>query len=195
MKTKVSRRSDAALLGSLPLLKGLHLAEFEVLADGAVKARLDAGRLLCREGRPARHFYLVLRGKIALEAPQPGSDPICICTLGRGDIVGWSWLLPPYRWHFDARTLTRADVVVFSGTRMLEYCEDHPRFGFLFARRVTEVMLARLQSTRRQLCEISALALRSQWEALHLAAELGMSPRPKKKDLRQSLQPHRPVKD
>ena len=74
-----------------------------LIAGCAATSALRAGEALFREGEPADTFYLCVTGAVALEVHAPGGPPLVIETLHEGDTVGWSWLFPPYRWHFDGR--------------------------------------------------------------------------------------------
>jgi CRP/FNR family cyclic AMP-dependent transcriptional regulator len=181
VKSEITSARDANALRELSFLSGLDPLQLETLCDCAMKATFAAGEVVFREGDPANRFYVILNGTVALEAQQDNGDPIRIQTLGAGDVLGWSWMFPPYRWHFDARALDPVNTFFFYATRLREHCEADPELGYTLVMRIARVMMDRLQATRRQLSEISTLALRAQWEALHLAAQLGMSPRGAKK--------------
>ena len=116
------------------------------------------GELILREGDPANRFYLILEGSVVLESHRPDCGLLPIQTIGAGDVLGWSWLFAPYYWHFNARALTDTKAVFFYGTSLREECEGDHEFGFELVRRMTEVILQRLQATRRRLLEESARA-------------------------------------
>ncbi len=181
MKNEITSASLTNALCELPLLKGLQPSHLKTLCACAMKTTFAAGEIVFREEDAANRFYVILSGTVALEAQQDSGDLIRIQTLGAGDVLGWSWMFPPYRWHFDARAIEPVNAIFFYATRLREQCEADPELGYAFVMRIAQVMMERLQATRRQLSEISALALRAQWEALHLAAQLGMPPRGGKK--------------
>ena len=181
VKSENTSARDANALGEIPFLKGLSPSHLQTLCDCAMKATFATGEVVFREEDTANRFYVILSGTVALEAQQVGGDPIRIQTLGAGEVLGWSWMFPPYRWHFDARALEPVNAIFFYATRLREHCEADPELGYALVMCIAQVMVERLQATRRQLSEISDLALRAQWEALHLAAQLGMSPRTAKK--------------
>ena len=76
-----------------------------------------------------------------------------IQTLTAGHVLGWSWLFPPYYWHFDARALEPTRAIFFYGTRLREECEQDPDLGYALMKRVTQVLINRLQATRRQILD------------------------------------------
>jgi len=173
MKSDISVTEIVETLTVSPFLNGMIPRHLRTIAECAMPSSFDGGELIFREGDVANRFYLVQEGSVALESRSRQSDPIRIQTIGPGDVLGWSWLFPPYLWHFDARAIDPVKVLFVYGSRMREHCEDDHDFGYELVRRMAEVMMIRLQATRWQLFEISDLALRSQWEALQLAAQLG----------------------
>lgn len=158
-----------------PFLDQMEARHLKIMAESAMQSSFDAGESVFREGDVANRFYLIQEGSVALESRSRGRDPIHIQTIGEGDVLGWSWLFPPYLWHFDARAIDPVKVVFIYGSRLREHCEEDHEFGYELVKRMSEVMMRRLQATRWQLFEISDLALRSQWEALQLTAQLGLS--------------------
>ena len=115
--------------------------------------KFKPGELIFREGDPANRFYLILEGKVSLEshARETGVTPIqCVED---GEVLGWSWLFPPYYWHFDARAVEATDAVFFYGTPLREECEADHDLGYELVKRMAEVMMKRLQATRRRLIE------------------------------------------
>ncbi|HEY8650866.1 MAG TPA: cyclic nucleotide-binding domain-containing protein, partial [Chthoniobacterales bacterium] len=98
-------------------------------------------------------FYLVEHGKVALESSTL-DEPIKIEEIGDGDLLGWSWLFPPYAWHFSARALEDTTAIFFYGTVLREYCEKDPALGFELFKRMSAVMLRRLQAARQKLLSV-----------------------------------------
>jgi CRP-like cAMP-binding protein len=94
---------------------------------------------------------LILKGEVALETSVKEGGIIPIQTLGGGDVLGWSWLFPPYYWHFDARAVSATETVFFYGTRLRERCEEDHDLGYELIKRMAHVVIRRLQATRRQL--------------------------------------------
>ena len=122
-----------------------------VLAEGAKAAAFKAGDVLFREGEPANQFFLIQSGKIALETHEPANGTMLVQTLGAGDVLGWSWLFPPFVWHFQARAIEPASVIILSGAHLLATAERRHDFGYELMKRVAQVVIRRLQTTRKQL--------------------------------------------
>ena len=113
-----------------------------------------AGELIFREGDPANRFYLIQNGKIALESHARNQRNTLIETIGAGDVLGWSWLFPPYYWHFSARAIEATDVIFIYATPLREECESDHELGYELVKRMAEVMMRRLQAARKQLLGI-----------------------------------------
>jgi len=141
------------LLAEHPFLVGLPTAHLKLLAESAMQSQFQAGEVIFREGDPANRFYLILAGRVALEAPKQERSSLPIQTIGEGDVLGWSWLFPPYYWHFDARALEPVRAIFLYGTRLREQCEADHHLGYEIMKRVSQVVIKRLQATRTQLLE------------------------------------------
>jgi CRP/FNR family transcriptional regulator, cyclic AMP receptor protein len=135
-------------------LIGLPESQVRLLVDCAMRARFRAGEVIFREGETANRFYLIDNGKVTLESAQEISGaPIVIDTIGTGDLLGWSWIFPPHTWHFTARAAEPTTAIFFYGTILREYCEKDPALGYELFKRMSEVMMRRLQRARGQLLE------------------------------------------
>jgi CRP-like cAMP-binding protein len=122
-----------------------------------MKTEFAAGERIFRAGDPANRFFLILQGKVVLESKVPEREPVLVDTIGAGDVLGWSWLVEPYLWHFDARAEEPTEAIFFYGTWLRELYEEDGTLGYEMLRRVTAVMLQRLQAARRQLLQRPAL--------------------------------------
>jgi len=134
-----------------PFLIGISEHHIRLLADSASRVTFEANQLIFREGETANRFYLLETGKVALESGGKGNEPVTVDVIGAGDLLGWSWLFPPYIWHFSARALQPTKAIFFYGTVLREYCEADPSLGFELFKRMGEVMIKRLQSARTRL--------------------------------------------
>jgi len=130
---------------------GMRPEHLAMLSDGAKVGQFKAGEMLFREGEPANQFYLIESGKILLEAHEPANDTTPVQTLGAGDVLGWSWLFPPFMWHFQARAAAPSSVLILSGAHLLVSAERDHDFGYELMKRVAQVVIRRLQATRKQL--------------------------------------------
>ena len=113
--------------------------------------KVDA--LLTKTGQPANEFFLIEKGHVALETHAPGLQ-LTIETLGPNDILGWSWLIPPFQWRFDARAVEPTQVLAIDGEWLRNECEANAELGYALLKRVTTVFVDRLAHTRMQLLDI-----------------------------------------
>jgi CRP-like cAMP-binding protein len=134
-----------------PFFRGMRPEHLAVLAEGAKAVQFKPGDVLFREGEPASQFYLIERGRIALEAHEPADGTTLVQTLGAGDVLGWSWLFPPFAWHLQARAIEPASTIALNGAHLLVTAERDHEFGCELMKRVAQVVIRRLQATRRQL--------------------------------------------
>ena len=134
-----------------PFFHGMKPEHLAMLTDGANAVQFKVGDVLFREGEPANQFYLIGSGKIALEAHEPADGNTLVQTLGAGDVLGWSWLFPPFVWHFQARAVEPTNAIVLSGARLLVAAERDHDFGYELMKRVVKVVIHRLQAARKQL--------------------------------------------
>ena len=81
---------------------GLTRMRSKLVAGCGRNVRFDAGKYLFREGEPADEFYLIRHGRVAFEMTAPGPGADTFQTVPEGEMVGISWLVPPYRWAYDA---------------------------------------------------------------------------------------------
>jgi CRP-like cAMP-binding protein len=133
-----------------PFLEGLTLRQYQILADCAMQSRFKTGEAIFNEGDPANRFYLIQKGKVVLESRTLDGGVVPIQTLGPGEVLGWSWLFPPYSWHFGARAEEETDAIFIYGTPLRNECEADHELGYELLKRMAEVILARLQSARRK---------------------------------------------
>jgi CRP/FNR family transcriptional regulator, cyclic AMP receptor protein len=134
-----------------PLFKALKPEYREILAEGALEKEYAAGATIFRQGEPANRLYLVLSGSVALEAAGEKAKGVTVQCLSKGEVLGWSWLFPPFAWQFSARAVQPCTLLVLDGARLLVHCEENPTFGFEVMKQLAPVVIRRLQSTRRKL--------------------------------------------
>ena len=147
-------RTIAQYLPDHPFFAGLDEPTLALLAGCATNVSLAAGDFLFREGDPAARFFVVRRGRVAIELHDPAVGTVVIDTADAGDVVGWSWLVPPYRSIFDARASEATGVVAFDGLCLRGKCEDDAHLGYELMQRVTQVMSERLVAAQVRLLDL-----------------------------------------
>lgn len=142
------------VLAEHPFFKGLEKPHLHLLAECSSRVRFNAGEVIFRESEPSNLFYLIRHGKVAVETSTPNRGPIIIQTVGEGELLGWSWLIPPYRRRFGARAVELTRVIAIDGGCIRNRCEEDHHFGYEIMKRVAHVMDQRLQATRLQLLDV-----------------------------------------
>ena len=127
-------------------LKGEHL---KILADSACRAHFQKDEIIFRKGEMANRFYLITKGRVLLDLSAKTWNSNHVQEVADGDVLGWSWLFPPYYWHCDARAAETTDAIFFYGTRLREQFEQNRDFGHQLMRRVAAVVIKRLKPLRQ----------------------------------------------
>lgn len=123
------------------------------LAGQAVENRFETGDLIARHGEKADRFYLVLEGELRVEVPAIAGPSLEVTRLGPNQIFGWSWLIEPFKWHFNARAAEATRVLDFDGKAILARCEQDPKFGYSLLKRFSSLMAMRLESAQRRMMD------------------------------------------
>lgn len=147
-------RTLESVLATHPFFSGMDPRYLELAVGCASNVRFNADEYIFREGREANHFYLIRAGKVALEASVPGHGSLTVQTLGAGEILGWSWLVPPYNWRFDGRAAEMTRAIVFDGKCLRDKCEADHELGYELVKRVIEVLGQGLDATRLRLLDV-----------------------------------------
>ena len=142
------------LLGEARFFDGLRAETIELVAGCASNVQFDPGTTIFREGERADAFYLLRQGSVALETYVPARGAVMIETIEAGDVLGWSWLFPPYRWHFDASALTAVRATAFDGKCLRGKCAADPALGYELVSRFAQTLIERLQWTRLRLLDV-----------------------------------------
>ena len=142
------------ILAEHPFFKDLAGPHLATIVGCAANVKFDAGDFIFREGAPADHFYVLRHGKVGIEAFAPGRGAMTVETVEEGEVLGWSWLFPPYKAHFDARALTLVRALSLDGACLRAKCERDPGFGYELMKRFAPVLIQRLDATRLQLLDL-----------------------------------------
>ena len=149
--------TDQGILGAFSshaFMRGLSERHRMALAMGARPFQAAAGELLAHEGQPAAAFYLVQSGEVAIETHHPERGLVRVQTVGPGEIVGWSWIVPPYRWQFDARALEPTAGISLDAVWLRDQCSQDHELGYHLLKELVAVIASRLAATRLQLLDI-----------------------------------------
>ena len=149
----MSKNELIGYMKSHPVFSGLDTEHLAVLAEHAEEMWVNAGELLFKQDEPAEHFFILLDGAIEVEVPSISGPALVVQSLGKDDILGWSWLIPPYKWTFEAKAQTDSKVLRFDGQSLLQYCEKHSDFGYALMKRFTALMSDRLHAARLKMME------------------------------------------
>jgi CRP/FNR family transcriptional regulator, cyclic AMP receptor protein len=144
------------IIAEYPFFAGLEPQYTSVLVGCASNVRFDAGVYIFNEGQEANEFYLIRHGRVALEIFAPQRKPAIIETLGEGEILGWSWLLPPYQWRFHARAVEQTRAIALDGRCLRTKCEQNHDLGYELLKRFAKIIERRLEATRLQLLDVYA---------------------------------------
>lgn len=142
------------ILAEHPFFNGLQPEYLQLVTGCASNVRFDAGTYIFREGEEASQFFLIRQGKVALEIFAAQYGPITIETIEAGEVLGWSWLFPPYRWHFSGRVFEPTRAIALDGKCLRSKGEADHDLGYELMKRVTQIMMERLNATRIRLLDI-----------------------------------------
>ncbi len=134
-----------------PFLIGLDPKFLAVIAERAQEVEFQPNDIVFREGDSANCLYLIQSGKVVLESRTGPNRKVPLQELQSGDALGWSWLFPPFTWHFQARTLAPTRMIACDGGHLLVTCEENAEFGYALMRRVAQVVIQRAQAARSTL--------------------------------------------
>ena len=144
------------ILAQHPFFEGLDPAHLKVLVGCASNVRFQPGAYLFRQGEEATHFYLLRQGRVAVEIYAPHRPPIVVQTVEAGEVVGWSWLIPPHQWRFDARVVEATRAIALDGKCLRGKCETNHDLGYELLKRFAHITTQRLEATRLQLLDVYA---------------------------------------
>ena len=142
------------VIGEHPFFARMDKRFLDIVVGCAKNVRFEAGQYLFHEGEPADQFYLVRHGRLALQITSPGRGALTFQTLGEGEIVGISWLIPPYRWAYDAKALELTRAIAMDAACLRGKCEADHDLGYDMMKRFMPVLIQRLQAMRLQILDV-----------------------------------------
>ena len=147
------RRLDE-VLQDIPLFAGMTPEQLALIGGCGSHKGFAAGEVLFREGDRADTFYVIRHGTVAIDLHSPTRGSLRVETVEASEVIGWSWLFPPYVWHFDAQAVSDVRATVFDGACLRSKCDDDPTLGYDLMKRFAQVFLERLQWTRLRLLDV-----------------------------------------
>lgn len=136
-------------LAQHPVLQGLDPQYIAQIASYARLTQFAAGQRVFQHDTAAEAFYIVQKGTVTVEIPALQGEPLVIQTLGDDSMLGWSWMIPPYMWSFDARAAVASTVVAVDGKQLRDACDADPKLGYALMKRFAILMAERLNAARR----------------------------------------------
>ena len=146
------------ILKQHPFLAGLSDHHMEILIGCASNAHFKEGSYLIHEGQLANTFFMIRTGRVAVEIDISPRGLLRVQTVGPGDVLGWSWLISPFRWHFSACAVAEVRAAALDGECLRKKCENDHDFGYEMLKRFSQVMEHRLEATRLQLLDMYGTA-------------------------------------
>jgi CRP-like cAMP-binding protein len=143
-------------LAEQPFFQGLSKENIRTIARYAKIMHANGGDLLFQEGGHAGNFYVIIKGKVALETYAPGWGTITLQTVEDGEILGWSWLIDPYKYRFGARVITNTEIVVINGDELRIQFEKDSVLGYEIMKRMIHEITSRLEQTRLLFMDVYA---------------------------------------
>ncbi len=143
-----------SVLADHPFFKDLPQPHLDTVTGCVANVVFQPGEFVLREGMPADNFFVIREGRVAVEVFVPNKGAITIETVEGGDILGWSWLFPPYKAMFDARALNAVRALSLDGACLRTKCEKDPALGYELLKRFTVLVISRLQAVRMQLLDL-----------------------------------------
>lgn len=141
----------AAALAAHPFLHGMSRNHLAMLARAASDVTAPAGHRFFEDGGHAARFWLVQSGHVTVDVHVPGLGRVPVDTIGMGELIGWSWLFPPFTWAFGAVAASLVEAFEFDARTVRAWCASDPALGYEVTRRVAEVLTTRLKSARNRL--------------------------------------------
>ena len=149
----MSNQSIQDYLSTHAFFSGLDDAFMKFLSDSAAELKIEKGDVLFQQGERADKFYLLRKGQVSVQIPALMGPTLEIQTLGEDQMLGWSWLIPPYRWNFQARAMEDSELLQFDGSAILARCEKEPKFGYELLKRFASLMSERLDAARQKMMD------------------------------------------
>ena len=142
------------ILREHPFFKEMKDEHLRSIVQHATVVRFEAGDVIFNEGEPAHSFYLIRSGNVALQQVSYRTEPFTVITLHRGDIIGWSWLFPPYRWRLTAKALDITRAIALDGEKLRARCDEDHHLGYELMKHFAQIIDRRFDAVSEHLVEV-----------------------------------------
>jgi CRP-like cAMP-binding protein len=149
----MNKQSTEDYLSTHTFFSGLNDNFMKFLSNAVTELQIKKGDVLFKQGDSADKFFLLRKGQVSIQVPALVGPALDIQTLGENQLLGWSWLIPPYRWSFLARAVEDSDLLEFDGRAILTRCEEDPEFGYELFKRFASLMSERLDAARQKMMD------------------------------------------
>ena len=149
----MNKQSTEDYLSTHTFFSGLNDNFMKFLSNAATELQIKKGDVLFQQGDSADKFFLLRKGQVSIQVPALVGPALDIQTLGENQLLGWSWLIPPYRWNFLARAVEDSDLLEFDGSAILARCEEDSEFGYELFKRFASLMSERLDAARQKMMD------------------------------------------
>jgi CRP-like cAMP-binding protein len=146
--------SIVTLIKDIPVFEGMKPEHLDEIAGCASNVKFNEGQVLFLEGDEANTFYVVRHGLVAIEMYAAARGRLVVQTVKEQEVVGWSWLFPPYQWHFDVRAVEPTRAIAFDARCLRGKCDENPELGYELMKRFARIMMNRIQATRLQILDV-----------------------------------------
>lgn len=143
------------LVATHPFFADMDQSALDTIVGCCANEVFKTGSYLFRQGQPADKFYLIRDGRVTMEVYVPGRPSVAIETVEAGEIIGWSWLVPPYKWSNDARASDTVRVISLDGACLRGKIEADRVLGYEIYKRFLPVMARRLHQNRERIVELA----------------------------------------
>jgi CRP/FNR family cyclic AMP-dependent transcriptional regulator len=149
----MSNQSTTEYLSAHEFFSELSDDILNFLCACASPCEIRKGQLLFRHGENADKFYVLRKGRISIQMPAIMGPALEIQTLGEDQVLGWSWLISPYKWNFQAKAEEDSVLLEFDGASILARCEQEPKFGYELLKKFAALMSVRLDAARQKMMD------------------------------------------
>ncbi|MFO7931029.1 MAG: cyclic nucleotide-binding domain-containing protein [Desulfosalsimonas sp.] len=122
------------LLRQTEAFRNLSGGEIEQIAGFSTIRKLEKSQRLFREGEKASSLWVVASGEIDVRFELPArqsSEAQTLSTLSETGILGWSSLIPPYKYKLSAYCISEScEVIEIKGRELLEHMKKNPELGY-----------------------------------------------------------------